>query len=325
MAPSPTKKKTSAKKTDKRLKMDHNLFRSVQHFERFKNSFLKGTIIQERFVDLGDLKDTFIPDCFEGRGWDKLLSDLPAVCEPLIREFYANAAIREDELNCWIRGHEFTLDVHDIDEVLGLEGLEDHDFTNYKDRMLSIETVQNHIGGQRKGRCLNTIAFPVDMRCLTTIMMFNLYPVRKFTTINNARAIFLMELKEKTFINISSHIFDTIVDETRTTSRPKLIFPSLLMRIFRAKGVAIPLDISPMSTPSTINKMTIIRIQVRLLGDEEEGDQGEGDPMETEVEAAGQTSTSRSRGKRSRASTSSTVSLDAFQIILERIDGLKEV
>ena len=102
---------------------------------------MKGTIIQERFVDLRDLKDTFIPDSFEGRGWDKLLSDLPAVCESLIREFYANTVIREDELNCWIRGHEFTLDAHDIDEVLGLEGLKDHDFTNYKDKMLSIETV----------------------------------------------------------------------------------------------------------------------------------------------------------------------------------------
>ena len=120
-----------------------------------------------------DLKDTFIPDCFEGKGWDKLLSGLPAGFKPLIREFYANATIREDKLNYWIRGHEFTLDAYDIDEVLGLEGLEDHDFTNYKDRMLSIETVQNHIGGQREGRCLNTTAFPVDMRCLTTIMMFN--------------------------------------------------------------------------------------------------------------------------------------------------------
>ena len=173
--------------------------------------------------------------------------------------------------------------------------------------------------------CLNTTTFLVDMRCLTTIMMFNLYPVRKLTTINNARAIFLMELKEKTSIDISSHIFDKIVDETRTTSRPKLIFPSLLMRIFGAKGVAIPQDISPMSTPSAINKITIIRVQVRLLGDEEEGDQGEGDPMEIKAEAAGQTSTSKSRGKRSRASTLSAVPLNAFQIILERIDGLREV
>ena len=325
MAPSPTKKKTLVKKTDKKLKMDHNLFRSIQHFERYKDSFLNGTIIQERFVDLGDLKDTFIPDCFEGRGWDKLLSNLHVVYEPLIREFYANATTRENELNCWIRGYEFTLDAHDIDEVLGLEGLEDHDFTNYKDRILSIKTVQNRIGGQREGRCLSTTAFPVDMRCLITIMMFNLYLVRKLTTINNARAIFLMELKEKTFIDISSHIFDTIVDETRTTSRPKLIFPNLLMRIFRAKGVVIPQDINPMSTPLAINKMTIIKIQVCLPRDEEEGDQGEGDPMETEAEAVGQTSTSRSRGKRSKASTSLVVPPDAFQIILERINGLREI
>ena len=87
MTPTPTKKKTSAKKADKRLKMDHKLFRSIQHFERYKDSFLKGTIIQERFVDLGDLKDTFSLGCFEGKGWDKLLIDLPAICEPLIREF----------------------------------------------------------------------------------------------------------------------------------------------------------------------------------------------------------------------------------------------
>ena len=248
------------------------------------------------------------------------MSDLPAVCEPLIREFYANVVIREDELSCWVRRKEFIIDAHDIDEMLGLEGLEDHDFTNYKDKMLSIETVQIHIGGQREGRCLNTTTFLANMRCLTTIMMLNLYPVRKLTTINNAKAIFLMELKEKTFIDISSHIFDTILDETRTTSRPKLIFPSLLMRLFRVKGVVIPQDISPMPTPSAINKLTIIKIQVRLPGDEEEGDQGEGDPMEIEIVAAGQTSSSKSRGKRSRASTSLEVPPDAFQIILERID-----
>ena len=103
-------------------------------------------------------------------------------------------------------------------------------------------------------------------------MMNNLYPVKKLTTINNARAIFLMDLKEKTFIDIKSYIFDTIMDKTRTTSRAKLVFPSLLMQIFRAKGVPISQDLSLMPTPSTINKQTIIRIQVRLTGDvDEEG------------------------------------------------------
>ena len=67
MAPSPLKKKTPAKKADKRLKMDSKLFRSVQHFERYRDNFLKAGIIQERFVDLEDLRQTFIPSCFEGR------------------------------------------------------------------------------------------------------------------------------------------------------------------------------------------------------------------------------------------------------------------
>ena len=168
------------------------------------------------------------------------MSDLPRVCDPLIREFYDNAMLREHEINFWIRGKEFTIDVDDMDDVLGFEGMDDHDFTHYKDKMLSLETVQTHIGGVKEGRCLNTIAFPANMRCLTVIMMFNLYLVKKLTIINNARAIFLMELKQKTYIDISAHIFYTIVDETRTTTRAKLIFPSLLMRLFRLKGVEIP-------------------------------------------------------------------------------------
>ena len=76
MASSPTKKKTAAKKSDKRLKMDNTKFRSLQHFERYRYFYLRATIIQERFLDLMDLKDTFIPNCLEGRGWERLLSDL---------------------------------------------------------------------------------------------------------------------------------------------------------------------------------------------------------------------------------------------------------
>ena len=99
------------------------------------------------------------------------------------------------------------------------------------------------------------------------------------------------------------------------------------MRIFRAKGVPIPQDLSLMPTPSAINKQTIIRIQVRLSGDvDEEGtEQEEGDPMDTEAEAAGQSSISKSRAKRIRASISSATPPDTFQIILDRIDGLREV
>ena len=96
----PTKKKTTTKKGDKRLKMDNTKFRSSQHFERYTQFYLKAPIIQERFVALVDLRDTFIPSCLQDRGWNKLLSDLLGVCEILIREFYANVVLREDEINC---------------------------------------------------------------------------------------------------------------------------------------------------------------------------------------------------------------------------------
>ena len=138
------KKNTIAQKANKRKKMDNTKFRSTKHFERYTQFYMKAPIIQERFVDLVDLKDYFIPSCFQDRGWDKLLSDLPRVCDPLIREFYANAILRDYGINCWIRGHEFNIDLEDIDEVLSFEEL-DHDFTHYKNRMLSIETVQSHI------------------------------------------------------------------------------------------------------------------------------------------------------------------------------------
>ena len=103
--------------------MDNTQFRSTKHFKRYNQFFEKAPIIQERFVDLVDLKDYFIPYCFQDRGQEKLLGDLPRVCEPLIREFYANAILREDEIDCWLRGHEFTIDVEDIDEVLGFDDL----------------------------------------------------------------------------------------------------------------------------------------------------------------------------------------------------------
>jgi len=92
-------------------------------------------------VHLADLKNSFIPRCFEGWGWDKLLGEFPGICEPFIREFYANASLKEDHIGCWVRGRAFTLDVEDIDAILGLDE-QDHDrFTLFKDRMVSLESV----------------------------------------------------------------------------------------------------------------------------------------------------------------------------------------
>ena len=89
------------------------------------------------------------------------------------------------------------------------------------------------------------------------------------------------------------------------------LFYLVYSQLFHAKGVEIPQDINLMPTPSAINALTIARIKVHLPGDEEEGDQAQGKPMDTETEA-GQPSTSRSCGKRSRASSSLELPPNAF-------------
>ena len=67
-----------------------------------------------------------------------------------------------------------------------------------------------------------------------------------------------------------------------------------------------------MPTPPSINALTIARIKVHLPGDEEEGDQAQGEPMDIETEVEGQPLSSRSRDKRNRASSSSAVPPDVF-------------
>ena len=216
--------------------------------------------------------------------------------------------------------------MEDIDGVLGHENI-DHDFTHFKDRLFSIETIQSHIGGVKEERCLNTNAFPLDFQCLTYIMVFSLYSVRKMSTINNARAIFLMELCEKIYIDIGAHLYYIIAKATRTTTSAKLVLPSLIMRILHENGVETPQDISLMTSPPSINSQTILKSRVRLPRKEQAEEPKEAPLADTETEAEGQQPPPRKgsgRG-RSRASLSSSVPPDAFQIILEKIDGLRDV
>ena len=143
-------------------------------------------------------------------------------------------------MDCWVRGRAFTLDIKGINGILGLVEQDHEGFIPFKDKMASLESVQLRISGYREGRCLNTTSFPSNLRCLTYIMMFNLYPIRKLSTINNAKAIFLMEIREKIYIDIGTHLYYIIIEATKTTSWSKLVLPSLIMRILHENGVETP-------------------------------------------------------------------------------------
>ena len=146
---------------------------------------------------------------------------------------------------------------------------QDHEgFTPFKNRMLSLESMQFRIVGHRERRSLNTTSFPPDLRCLAYIMMFNLYLVKKLSTINNARAIFLMELHENTYIDISAQLYNIIVKSIKTTSRSKFVVPNLIMRILHENSVETPQHIGPMPPTPPINSQTILRSKIQIPGDE---------------------------------------------------------
>ena len=58
------------------------------------------------------------------------------------------------------------------------------------------------------------------------------------TNVNNTRAYYSWSLlREKIYIDIGAHLYTIIVETTKTTSRVKLVLPSLIMRILHENGV----------------------------------------------------------------------------------------
>ena len=189
-----------------------------------------------------------------------------------------------------------------------------------------IKSMQLRLGGYREGRGLNITSFPLDLRFLAYIMMFNLYPVKKLSTINNAKAIFLMELRENTYIDIGAHLYNIIVESTKTTSRSKLVVPNFILRILHNKGVETPQHIGLMDPTPPIDSQTILRSRIWISGDDHAEETEEAPSTDTKTEVEGQQHLPTHGGGRRRrgASSSSSVPPDAFQIILERIDGFSD-
>ena len=54
----------------------------------------------ERVVQLESLEGTFIPKVFNERTWTKLLNLVGVVCSEIIKEFFSNAIVNEDRIEC---------------------------------------------------------------------------------------------------------------------------------------------------------------------------------------------------------------------------------
>ena len=145
----------------------------------------------ERVVKLETLEETFIPEVFKERTWTKLLNPIGVVYSMIIRDFFSNASVEGDNINCWVRHKEFVITKDSIQEFLEVHPPSHPITVQYEGRLDSAEEMVKILGRTPKKTSMNTIPFSPEMRTLAHVMINNLYPVTNLTTLSAPRTIFL--------------------------------------------------------------------------------------------------------------------------------------
>ena len=148
----------------------------------------------ERVVQLDTLEETFIPDVFKERTWTKLLTLTGNVYSKIIKEFFSNASVDGDHINCWVRHKEFVITRDSTQDFLEVRPPSQPMIVQYDDRLESIEEMVKILGGTPTKKSMNIIPFHPEIRALTYVMIHNLYPVTNLTTLSAPRTIFLYDL-----------------------------------------------------------------------------------------------------------------------------------
>ncbi|KAL0001268.1 hypothetical protein SO802_015049 [Lithocarpus litseifolius] len=183
-----------------------------------------------REVDFESLEGTFIPDVFRYRTWAPLFMSLVDVHHILIQEFFLNAIVEGDHLNCWVRGKEFTVSAMSIQNFLQIIQVILESSLSYEKRTTSVSVIALDLGGEQKKQSLLTTSFSLAMRTLAYIMLFNLFP------------------QEEVSDDSAFHEID---------------------HVMRHERVRIPFDLPVMKREDQISAQTMTRSKARLHGLEE--------------------------------------------------------
>ena len=105
----PTKHATTKKPSSKRTCTNFDHFKSADADMKYNDCYKEATIIMERVVHLESLEGTFILEVFKERTWTKLLNLVEVVYSEIIREFFFNAVVDGDRIECWVRHKEFVI------------------------------------------------------------------------------------------------------------------------------------------------------------------------------------------------------------------------
>ena len=123
----------------------------------YNDCYKRATIIMERVVRLETLKDTSIPEVFKERTWTKLLNPSGNVYKEIIREFFSNAIVDGDHINCQVRHKEFVITKDSIQKFLEICPPSQPITVHYDDQLNSLEPMVER--GSLKKKLMKTIPF----------------------------------------------------------------------------------------------------------------------------------------------------------------------
>ena len=97
---SPTKHATPKRSSSKCARTDSDNFRFAEANMKYNDCYKDKTIMMERVVQMESLEDTFIPKVFKDKTWTKLLNPSGVVYSEIIKEFFSNASVDENHIDC---------------------------------------------------------------------------------------------------------------------------------------------------------------------------------------------------------------------------------
>ena len=189
---------------------DNNRFKALLDSLSF-NNFKNAPIVVEGIVRFNTLGSTFIPKIFANKEWASLFGNFKDPIEELVKEFYSNAWFTEAKLKCWVWGKDFVITLDYLVKILHINRLESVNTSPYDDKLALVVEILDTLGADHEvsstGTSIGTAKFRSEMKTLTLIMFFNLYPLSNIGFINLRRAQFLCDLIKGAQIDIYAHIF----------------------------------------------------------------------------------------------------------------------
>ena len=159
----------------------------------------------------------------------------------IIREFFSNAAVEGNRIECWVRHKEFVVTKEIIQDFLEVRPPSQPITVQYEDRLGSSDKMIRILGGTPKKSSINTIPFSPEMRALAYVMIHNLYLVTNLTILSAPRTRFLYDLFTHKEIDICGHIIHVLKKSIeKQNSRTVMPFPSLIMGLIAKAELKLP-------------------------------------------------------------------------------------